>query len=101
MDHAFVSMQLDDTMAEEVAPGCGRASGLQSLLLRKQQAATATSNQEAVREAVMSAVTNVAECPIPESMVKQQGQQDFQARLLQAQARVGWWLMECFSDAFT
>ena len=81
-------VQLDDAMAEEVAPGCGGAAGLQSLLLRKQQSATAQANQQAVEEAVMAAVTGLAECPVPESMVKEMAQQEYQARLLNAQARV-------------
>lgn len=75
-------------MAEEVAPGCGGAAGLRSLLLRKQQAATAQANQQAVEEAVMAAVTNIADCPVPEAMVKDMAQNEYQARLLQAQARV-------------
>ena len=81
-------VQLDDAMAEEVAPGCGGAAGLQSLLLRKQQSATAQANQQAVEEAVMAAITGLAECPVPESMVKEMAQQEYQARLLNAQARV-------------
>jgi len=79
--------ELDDSMAEEVAPACGGAAGLRSLLLRKQQAATAQANQQAVEEAVMAAVTNIADCPVPEAMVKDMAQNEYQARLLQAQAR--------------
>lgn len=80
-------------MAEEVAPGCGGAAGLRSLLLRKQQAATAQANQQAVEEAVMAAVTNIADCPVPEAMVKDMAQNEYQARLLQAQAKVSFQLL--------
>ena len=81
-------LQLDDALAEEVAPGCGGAAGLQAQLLRKHQAATAQANQQAVEEALMAQVSDLVDCSLPDSMVKEMGQQQYQARLLEAQAKV-------------
>ena len=36
----------------------------------------------------MEAMTNLADCAVPSSLVKEMGQQEYQARLLQLQAKV-------------
>ena len=82
------ALQLDDDLAEEVAPGSGGVQGLQTQLLRMQNAKTAQDNEEAVEEALMETVVHLAQCDVPYSMVKEMGQQEYQARLHTAQAKV-------------
>lgn len=83
-----MSLQLDDDLAEELAPGSGSAQGLQTQLLRMQNAKTAQNNEEAVDEALMGAVVHLAQCDVPYSLVEEMGKQEFQARLHTAQAKV-------------
>ncbi len=83
-----VALQLDDDLAEEVAPGSGGVQGLQTQLLRMQNAKTAQDNEEAVDEALVDTVVHLAQCDVPYSMVKEMGQQEYQARLHTAQAKV-------------
>ncbi|KAL0050013.1 hypothetical protein WJX82_002734 [Trebouxia sp. C0006] len=79
--------ELDDDLAEEVAPGSRGVQGLQTQLLRMQNAKTAQDNEEAVDEALMETVVHLAQCDVPYSMVKEMGQQEYQARLHTAQAK--------------
>ena len=81
-------MQLNDDLAEEVAPGSGGAEGLQAQLFRMQQDKTTQDNIEAVDEAIMEAVVELVQCEVPHSMVADMGKQEYQSRLLNAQARV-------------
>ncbi len=53
-----------------------------------QNAKTAQDNEEAVQEALMATVVHLAQCDVPFSMVKEMGQQEYQARLHTAQAKV-------------
>ena len=82
-------LQLDDKLAQEVAPNSGGAEGLRQQLLRMQNDKTAQDNQEAVDEAMMAAVVNLVDCEVPKSMIDEMGKSEYQARLLQAQAKVG------------
>lgn len=88
-----VALQLDDDLAVEVAPGSGGVQGLQTQLLRMQNAKTAQDNEEAVEEALMETVVHLAQCDVPFSMVKEMGQQEYQARLHTAQAKVNFSLI--------
>ncbi len=85
----FNALQFDDDLAEELAPGCGGVQGLQAQLLRLQKAKTAQDNEEAVDEALMASVVHLVECDVPQSMTEEMGQQEYQARLHTAQAKVG------------
>lgn len=79
--------ELNDDLAEEVAPGSGGAEGLQAQLFRMQQDKTTQDNIEAVDEAIMEAVVDLVQCEVPHSMVADMGKQEYQSRLLNAQAR--------------
>ena len=87
--HTVHGLQLDDKLAQDVAPNSGRAEGLRQQLLRMQNDKTAQDNQEAVDEAMMAAVVNLVDCEVPKSMIDEMGKSEYQARLLQAQAKVG------------
>lgn len=81
-------MQLDDDLANEVAPGAGGAEGLRTQLLKMQRERTAQDTEEAVNEALMAAVVDSAEAEIPQHFIADMGRQEYQARLLAAVARV-------------
>lgn len=81
-------MQLDDDLANEVAPGAGGAEGLRTKLLKMQREKTAQDTEEAVNEALMAAVVESAAAEIPQHIVAEMGRQEYQARLLAAVARV-------------
>ena len=81
-------MQLDDDLANEVAPGAGGAEGLRTQLLKMQRDKTAQDTEEAVNEALMAAVVDAAAAEIPQHFIAEMGRQEYQARLLAAVARV-------------
>ena len=81
-------VQLDDELAEQVAPNAGGAQGLRTQLLKMQQEKTAHDTEQAVDEALMAAVVESAQADIPHHFVAEMGKQEYQARLLAAVARV-------------
>ena len=83
-----VVVQLDDSLAEEVAPGAGGAQGLRAQLLKMQQEKSAVDNQKAVDEAMMQAVVQAASAEIPEHYIVDMGRQEFSARIHTAVAKV-------------
>ena len=83
-----VPVQLDDSLAEEVAPGSGGAQGLRTQLLMQQQAKTAQDTEEAIDEALMASLVSSAQADIPKTYLAEMGRQEYQAKLLEAVARV-------------
>ena len=81
-------MQLDDDLAREVAPSVGSAQLLRMQLLKTQQEKTALDTEEAVNEALMTAVVESASAELPQHFIDEMGRQEYQARLLAAVARV-------------
>ena len=81
-------VQLDDELAEQVAPKAGGAQGLRTQLLKMQQEKTGRDTEQAINEALMAAVVESAQADIPHHFVAEMGRQEYQARLLAAVARV-------------
>ena len=71
-----------------MAPGAGGAEGLRTQLLKMQREKTAQDTEEAVNEALMTAVVESAAAEIPQAFIVEMGRQEYQARLLAAVARV-------------
>lgn len=83
-----VIVQLDDSLAEEVAPGAGGIQGLRTRLLKMQQEKTAVDTDKAIDAALQTAVVQAASAEIPQHYLVDMGRQEFSARIHTAVARV-------------
>ena len=82
-------LQLDDAFGAAVAPEAGSLEALRARLLATQSAMTAKETAERVNEALTFAVGDLVQADIPQSLIQEIGQNEYQAQLfrLQAQAR--------------
>lgn len=81
-------MQLDDSLAEEVAPGAGGAKGLRAQLLKMQQEKSALDTDKAIDAALMQAVVQAASAEIPQHYIAEMGRQEFASKIHLAIAKV-------------
>lgn len=79
--------ELSDEFAEERFPGCGGAEGLRRELLNVEAADRSERQMMRIQEALTEAVANIAVCDVPESLVRQMGEGEYQATLIQLQQK--------------
>ncbi|KAL3161045.1 hypothetical protein ABBQ38_009428 [Trebouxia sp. C0009 RCD-2024] len=73
--------ELDDSLAEEVAPGAGGAKGLRAQLLKMQQEKSALDTDKAIDAALMQAVVQAASAEIPQHYIAEMGRQEFASKI--------------------
>lgn len=77
---------LTDAWAEEAYPGSGTVDGLRSRLRAAVAAETAAATAARVQEALTTALADAVACDVPESVLREIGEAEYQAELLQMQA---------------
>lgn len=73
--------ELDDSLAEEVAPGAGGAQGLRAQLLKMQQQKSAVDTDKAIDAALIDAVVQAASAEIPQHYIAELGRQEFASKI--------------------
>ena len=81
-------VQLTDEVAKQLLPACGGVEDLRRQMLEAQSAISAVETANRVNEALTLAVSGIVDVDVPESMIQEVATNEYQAQLLEMQARV-------------
>ena len=81
-------VQLTDEVAKKLLPACAGVEDLRRQMLEAQTAISAVETANRVNEALTLAVAGIVDVDVPESMIQEVATNEYQAQLLEMQARV-------------
>ncbi|CAL9769426.1 unnamed protein product [Musa acuminata subsp. burmannicoides] len=77
--------QLDDSLAENVLPGCNSLDQVREAILQRCKEVEQTAIEQATDNAILDQLSKIVEVDIPKSLLEEQGRQLYGAKLLQLQ----------------
>lgn len=77
--------QLDDSLAENVLPGCNSLDQVREAILQRCKEVEQTAIEQATDNAILDQLSKIVEVDIPKSLLEEQGRQLYGAELLQLQ----------------
>ena len=81
-------LQLTDELAKELLPGCSGVDDLWSQLIEAQRQFSKADLAQNVNTALLDAVADLIDCEVPEFMILNMAQHEYQKRLLEYQSMV-------------
>ena len=81
-------MQLSDEIAKEILPGCSSVDDLWTQLIEAQRSISKADLAQNVNSALLKAVADIVETEVPEYLVMDMAEKEYQQRLLQYQSSV-------------
>lgn len=78
----------DDSLAEQLLPGCSTLEEVREALLQKCRELEQTAKEQAADNAILDQLRKMVEVDIPESLFEEEGRQMYGAKLLEVQAQM-------------
>lgn len=79
---------LDDSLAEQLQPGCSTLEEVKEALLQKCRELEQTAKDQATDNAILDQLRKMVEIDIPQSLFEEEGRQMYGAKLMQVQAQM-------------
>ncbi|XP_021755658.1 trigger factor-like protein TIG, Chloroplastic [Chenopodium quinoa] len=79
---------LDDSLAEQLLPGCSTLEEVREALLQRCRELEKTAKDQATDNAILDQIRKMVEVDIPQSLYEEEGRQMFGSKLLEVQAQM-------------
>lgn len=95
----MIALQLTDDVAKELLPGVQGVDDLWSQMIEAQRTLTREDLAQNVNNALVAAVGDIVECDVPEFLIRQAAENEYQRRLLEYQSSVS--TATCSADSLS